>query len=39
MYEGNCKMNLTVLPHARNLLAMITIASKNALINMCEINK
>ena len=32
-------MNLTVLPHARNLLAMITTTSKNALINMREINK
>ena len=32
-------MNPIVLPHVRNLLAMITIASKNALVNMREINK
>jgi len=32
-------MNLAVLPHVRNLPAMIIIASKNTLINMHEISK
>jgi len=39
MYEGDGKKNPTILIQARNLLAMITIASKNTLINTREINK
>ena len=39
VYEGSGKKNPDTLPQARNLLAMTTTTSENALINMREINK